>query len=256
MRIAPRTLLCASAFRVGGSGAETGFDELRELCDDAGDKRSLAIGMTGLVAQQFTAHRPEASEARLRTHPTVRVHRRPHADRRILLGSDSPPSSRAARIAGGFAVGGARHHPRRRGCHQRRRHFRITAGDRVHLSRQRPMEPRASRLAGRFRRKASTWHARLTQPPLSAVTFWTYITAIPWTLPADATALRTPRKRWTSRSGRGTISHWTWLGALEASRWCIERAPSVQPGSPCLPRSAKRLCATGSATQCWGSWTS
>ena len=46
----PRTLLCASAFRVGGSGAETGFDELRELCDDAGDKRSLAIGMTGLVA--------------------------------------------------------------------------------------------------------------------------------------------------------------------------------------------------------------
>ena len=62
MRIAPRTLLCASAFRVGGSGAETGFDELRELCDDAGDKRSLAIGMTGLVAQQFTAHRPEASK--------------------------------------------------------------------------------------------------------------------------------------------------------------------------------------------------
>lgn len=62
MRIAPRMLLCASAFRVGGSGAETGFDELRELCDDAGDKRSLAIGMTGLVAQQFTAHRPEASE--------------------------------------------------------------------------------------------------------------------------------------------------------------------------------------------------
>ena len=67
MRIAPRTLLCASAFRVGGSGAETGFDELRELCDDAGDKRSLAIGMTGLVAQQFTAHRPEASSSPLNT---------------------------------------------------------------------------------------------------------------------------------------------------------------------------------------------
>ena len=28
MRIAPRMLLCASAFRVGGSGGETGFDEL------------------------------------------------------------------------------------------------------------------------------------------------------------------------------------------------------------------------------------
>ncbi len=47
MQIAPRTLLCATAFRVGGSGAETGFDELRELCEAAGDKRSLAIGMTG-----------------------------------------------------------------------------------------------------------------------------------------------------------------------------------------------------------------
>jgi len=58
MRIAPRTLLCASAFRVGGSGAETGFDELRTLCDEAGDKRSLAIAMTGLIAQQFTSHQP------------------------------------------------------------------------------------------------------------------------------------------------------------------------------------------------------
>ena len=61
MRIAPRTLLCASAFRVGGSGAETGFDELRELCEAAGDKRSLAIGMTGLVAQLYEAHSRDAS---------------------------------------------------------------------------------------------------------------------------------------------------------------------------------------------------
>ena len=53
MRIAPRTLLCASAFRVGGSGADTGFDELRELCTAAGDQRSLAIGMAGLVAAHF-----------------------------------------------------------------------------------------------------------------------------------------------------------------------------------------------------------
>jgi adenylate cyclase len=54
MRIAPRTLLSASAWRVGGSGADTGFDELRELCDAAGDKRSLAIGMSGLVMEHFT----------------------------------------------------------------------------------------------------------------------------------------------------------------------------------------------------------
>jgi adenylate cyclase len=50
MRIAPRTMLCASAFLAGGSMADTGFDELRELAGGAGDKVSLAMGMTGLVS--------------------------------------------------------------------------------------------------------------------------------------------------------------------------------------------------------------
>jgi adenylate cyclase len=50
MRIAPRTLLCASAWRVGGTLADTGFDELHDLATAAGDKRSLAIGMSGWVA--------------------------------------------------------------------------------------------------------------------------------------------------------------------------------------------------------------
>ena len=49
MRIAPRTLLCATAWRVGGSVADTGFDELRQLTTDVGDKRSLAMGMSGLL---------------------------------------------------------------------------------------------------------------------------------------------------------------------------------------------------------------
>ncbi|WNG95354.1 AAA family ATPase [Mycobacterium sp. ITM-2016-00318] len=62
MNIAPRTLLCASAFRVGGSGAEIGYDELRELCAAAGDKRSLAIAMTGLVAQHYMSHSAEIDE--------------------------------------------------------------------------------------------------------------------------------------------------------------------------------------------------
>jgi adenylate cyclase len=62
MRIAPRTLLCGTAFRVGGSGADTGFDQLRDLCAATGDQRSLAIGMAGLVmAQNTNAHRQEAS---------------------------------------------------------------------------------------------------------------------------------------------------------------------------------------------------
>jgi adenylate cyclase len=47
MRIAPRTLLCASAWLHGGTMADTGFDELRELASAAGDKVSLAMGMAG-----------------------------------------------------------------------------------------------------------------------------------------------------------------------------------------------------------------
>ncbi|MEV0671852.1 adenylate/guanylate cyclase domain-containing protein [Mycobacterium sp. NPDC050441] len=49
MRIAPRTLLCATAWRVGGSVEDAGFDELRALATAAGDKRSHAVGMSGLL---------------------------------------------------------------------------------------------------------------------------------------------------------------------------------------------------------------
>src|ERR1700733_15382774 len=49
MRIAPRTLLCVNTVRVAGSIADTGFDELRDLCSAAGDTASLAIGMAGLM---------------------------------------------------------------------------------------------------------------------------------------------------------------------------------------------------------------
>lgn len=46
MRIAPRTYLCASGWRVAREcGAR--FEELRQLCDMTGDKASLAIGMMG-----------------------------------------------------------------------------------------------------------------------------------------------------------------------------------------------------------------
>jgi adenylate cyclase len=63
MRIAPRTLLCATAFRAGGSGADTGFGELRELCTAAADQQSLAIGMTGLLTwRTMKAHRRDASQ--------------------------------------------------------------------------------------------------------------------------------------------------------------------------------------------------
>jgi adenylate cyclase len=62
MRIEPRSLLCTSAFRAGGSGADTGFDELRELCAAAGDQRSLAIGMAGwVIAQEMKGNLRDAS---------------------------------------------------------------------------------------------------------------------------------------------------------------------------------------------------
>ncbi|KUI40555.1 cyclase [Mycobacterium sp. GA-1199] len=49
MRIAPRTWLCATVWRVGGGLEDVKFDELRELTDAADDKRSLAMGMVGQV---------------------------------------------------------------------------------------------------------------------------------------------------------------------------------------------------------------
>ncbi len=47
MRIAPRALMCISAFRVGGPTSDTEFDELRDLAGAADDKVSLAVGMAG-----------------------------------------------------------------------------------------------------------------------------------------------------------------------------------------------------------------
>jgi hypothetical protein len=49
MQIAPRTLLCGTVWRAGGTVADTGFDELRELCTAADDKVSLAISMAGFI---------------------------------------------------------------------------------------------------------------------------------------------------------------------------------------------------------------
>ena len=50
MRIAPRSLLCGSAWRAGGSVADTGFDELRQLCTDSDSQIPLLMGMAGLMS--------------------------------------------------------------------------------------------------------------------------------------------------------------------------------------------------------------
>ena len=61
MRIAPRTMLCATDWMAiqGNSGR---FAELRELCNAAGDKVSLAIGMTGLGTELLYAGGTEGSQ--------------------------------------------------------------------------------------------------------------------------------------------------------------------------------------------------
>ena len=66
MRIAPRSALCATAWLVGGSVSDTGFDELQELSRQAGDDRSLAIGMLGLLMAR-TVHNEFREAARLAT---------------------------------------------------------------------------------------------------------------------------------------------------------------------------------------------
>jgi adenylate cyclase len=62
LRIAPRTLLCATSWFAGGTLADTGFGELRGLAGAADDKVSLAMGMAGwLPALIVHARFPEAS---------------------------------------------------------------------------------------------------------------------------------------------------------------------------------------------------
>jgi hypothetical protein len=61
MRIAPRTMLCATDWQALTTQESQGrFVELRELCSAAGDKVSLAIGMSGLATELMYAGRAHA----------------------------------------------------------------------------------------------------------------------------------------------------------------------------------------------------
>ncbi len=61
LRIAPRTTICASDWRVHADESGVRFEELRELCAQAGDKTSLAIGMLGRLG--WHAQRGQVHEA-------------------------------------------------------------------------------------------------------------------------------------------------------------------------------------------------
>ncbi len=63
-RIAPRTFLCGTAFRVDSGLSESGFEELRNLCTAMDDQRALAIGMAGhVLSQNFGGRCREASRS-------------------------------------------------------------------------------------------------------------------------------------------------------------------------------------------------
>ena len=90
MRIAPRTALCTSTWRVGLGVADTGFDELRGLCASAGDDLSLAIAMYGQVTGLNLEHRHrEASEL---------------ASEQIRLLEESPDALRAVGVMHGAVL--------------------------------------------------------------------------------------------------------------------------------------------------------
>ena len=73
MRIAPRTMLCATApFGSAVQESRDRFEELRELCAAAGDKVSLAIGM--LAA-------PTSSASTIGGGPADRLRSKPRASR-------------------------------------------------------------------------------------------------------------------------------------------------------------------------------
>ncbi len=57
MRIAPRTLICGSTFRKFHPDMSARFAELRDLCTEAGDKASLAMGMAGMTVEHVLHNR-------------------------------------------------------------------------------------------------------------------------------------------------------------------------------------------------------
>ncbi|MGB9303014.1 MAG: protein kinase [Mycobacterium sp.] len=62
MRIAPRTLLCGTAYRVHADSSAR-FEELRDLSTLAGDKASLAMGMAGQVMDRWVHARVREASA-------------------------------------------------------------------------------------------------------------------------------------------------------------------------------------------------
>jgi class 3 adenylate cyclase len=91
MRIAPRTSLCATTFRWAASFEDSGFEELRELCAAADDKRSLSIAMLGQMTELMVQAR-QREAAQLAT------------EQQVLLESIGDPDLTLGMLWGSLAV--------------------------------------------------------------------------------------------------------------------------------------------------------
>ena len=111
MRIAPRTLLCGTAWRVDGRRGDR-FDELRELCAATGDKASLAIGMAGLVKAHYMRAASRGFASGMNS-AAARVDRRSDLDSRAVVHGDVR-QARDRRNGRSSTVGPDGHRPGRR----------------------------------------------------------------------------------------------------------------------------------------------
>ena len=182
MRIAPRTMLCATDWQGRAVQESRGrFAELRELCSAAGDKVSLAIGMSGLATELLYAGRCGGLAAGIRTDGAARVDRRSHLDHRVGVRSVRQ-LVQCRRIRRDLAVVADGHRPGRGRPRQGRRlRSRITAGDRGGISRRRSVVAGPSRMAPRPpRRRRDGPKQRPGNPRASSSpgpTVWRYSTA-------------------------------------------------------------------------------
>ena len=175
-------------FASAAAALRPGFEELRELCDAAGDKRSLAIGMTGLIAHQFTAHHSEATDLA--------------AEQIRLFDAIDDPT-----LTVGFAIGALAAKLQAGEMHEvlrlADRVVTLADGDAT-MGAGVVGSPLAMgfafRCIGRWGLGLPGWRADLDTAlalartsdatTLAAATFFTCATAVPWIMPADATALR------------------------------------------------------------------
>ena len=111
MRIAPRTLICGNTWKRFHPDISSRFQELRDLCTQAGDKASLAVGMAGMTVEHVLHGRVrDASRAGVGVHGVGGVDRRPGVDGRAVIRGHSG-KARDGRDDGSFAMDPSRYRP-------------------------------------------------------------------------------------------------------------------------------------------------